>query len=193
MITLYKHIAISGSVCSGKGTLARNLKSYLAPEGWRFFSGSEFAHSFAPKFYDEKIQIQKHHHNAQDYDDETDRKIDSKMKELFETATQSHVIDAWIAGYNARSVRGVLKVLLYSSHPDVIVERIVNRDNCTIAQAKQHLKERETANLTKWTRLYGDQGFFDHAQFDLVIDTYASGPMETVGKVLDAVGYEVRS
>ncbi len=185
------HIAISGSVCSGKGTLARNLKPYLEPLGWTFFSGSDFAHSFAPQFYDPAILQNKHHHTAQDYSDDTDRQIDQKMRDYFTNHTY-HVIESWIAGYNAREIPGVLKVLLMCSHPDVVVERIMNRDNCTVEKAKEHLKAREYANLTKWSRLYGDQGFFDPQKFDLIIDTYSSGPMETLGKVLDAIHYRAK-
>ncbi|MEI6327501.1 MAG: cytidylate kinase family protein [Candidatus Roizmanbacteria bacterium] len=180
----YSHITISGGVCSGKGTLARNLKPYLESEGWTFFSGSEFAHAFAPQFYNEKIVSNKHHHTAQDYSDEVDQQIDSKMREILQT-DKHHVIDAWLAGYNARGISSVLKVLLICSHSDVIIDRIANRDNCTVEKAKEHLKSRETTNLTKWTRMYGDYGFLDPKNFDLVIDTYSSGPMETVGRVLD--------
>ena len=185
------HIAISGSVCSGKGTLARNLKPYLEPLGWKFFSGSAFAHSFAPQFYDAQIVQNRHHHTAQDYSDETDRQIDQKMRDIFMHETHQ-VIESWISGYNARGISGVLKVLLTCSHPDVVVERIMNRDNCTVEKAKEHLNAREQANLSKWTRLYGDQGFFDPKNFDLIIDTYSSGPMETLGKVLDAIHYRVK-
>jgi cytidylate kinase len=180
----YSHITISGGVCSGKGTLARNLKPHLQPLGWTFFSGSEFAHTFAPHFYDEKIISDKHHHTAQDYSDETDRQIEDKMRVILQTENH-YVIEEWLAGYNAREIDGVLKVLLMCSHPDVIIDRIANRDNCTVEKAKEHLKARETTNLTKWTRMYGDWGFLDPKNFDLVIDTYSSGPMETVGRVLD--------
>ena len=110
------------------------------------------------------------------------------MRELFQHE-KNYVIDSWISGYNARGIPGVLKVLLICSQTALLVERIANRDNSTIESAKQHLKDREEANLTKWTRLYGDQGFFDPKNFDLVIDTYSSGPMETVGKVLDKLEY----
>ena len=38
--------------------------------------------------------------------------------------------------------------------------------------------------------IYGDYNFFDPKYFHLIIDTYSSGPLETVGKVLDKLGYK---
>lgn len=183
-MSTFTNITISGSVAVGKGTLKDNLKKALEPQGWKFFSGSELAHTFAPQFYDQAKTGTAHHHTAQDYDDATDRFIDAKITEILKNE-QHHVVDAWLAGFNARELPHVLRVLLLCSQPSVIVDRIANRDHSTIEEAKQHIQEREKANFTKWRRLYGDYDFFDPSYYHLVIDTYTHGPTETTQKVLD--------
>ena len=52
------------------------------------------------------------------------------------------------------------------------------------------MKQREEENNQKWQKLYGNYDFWDSKYYDIVIDTYSSGQMETVGKVLDKIGYK---
>ena len=52
------------------------------------------------------------------------------------------------------------------------------------------MKSSESGNIKKWKALYGDYDFWDPQYFNLVIDTYSSGPYETLGKVLDALGHD---
>jgi len=52
------------------------------------------------------------------------------------------------------------------------------------------VKEREEDNIKTWKKLYGDYEFFDPKYYHLVIDTFSSGPLETVGKVLDRLGFK---
>ena len=69
------------------------------------------------------------------------------------------------------------------------IDRTVNRDNITVADAKKHLREREKANLAKWKRMYGVGDFWDPKYYDLIINTYSHGPKETLNLVLQALGY----
>ena len=60
--------------------------------------------------------------------------------------------------------------------------------NFTIDEAKKWIKQRELENERKWKDLYGDHDFWNPQHYDLIIDTYATGQMETVGRVLDKLG-----
>jgi cytidylate kinase len=98
------------------------------------------------------------------------------------------VYEAWLSGFVARDIKDVLKVLLVCDDA-LRVDRVVNRDKMTVADAKKQIESREQGNLKKWKEIYGDYNFWDPKYYDLVIDTYSSGPNETVGKVLDKLGY----
>lgn len=182
----YRNIAISGRPGAGRSTLFNNLKTILEPLGWNFFSGGEFSRQYAIEhgLFDRKNQ---HHHTANLYSDEIDLKIDIEMKKKLEQE-DNYVVESWIAGFNMRKVQGVLKVLLVCDDA-LRIDRIVNRDNLAVEDAKNHLRLREVTNLKKWKRMYGVNDFWDQKHYDLVIDTYSNGRMETLGKVLDKLGY----
>jgi len=183
----YTSIAISGRPGAGRSTLLKNLRPYLEPYKWEFFSGGDWARQFA-------IQSGKHdpkdmkHHKATDYDDEIDHQIDAAMRKKLSDQNTHMVVESWIAGWNMRGLPHVLKVLLVCDDA-LRVDRVVNRDNLTVDEAKQHLFEREQTNVAKWKRMYGVSDFWDPKYYDVVIDTYSTGPNETLGKVLDKMGY----
>jgi len=104
--------------------------------------------------------------------------------------TKSHLVyEAWLSGFMARNIPDVLKVLLICPHEDIRIDRVVNRENITVDEAKHWIKQREEENVVKWKKLYGDYDFWDPKYYDEVVDTYKSGPMETLGIVLDRLGY----
>lgn len=183
----YSSVAISGRPGAGRSTLLKNLKEFLVPLGWETFSGGDWARRFA-------IESGKHdandpkHHKATDYGDEIDHQIDAAMRQKL-SAPDTHVaVESWIAGWNMRGLPHVLRVLLMCDDA-LRIDRIVNRDNVTVEEAKSHLWERESANLTKWKRMYGVDDFWEPKYYDLVINTYSHGPRETLNLVLQALGY----
>lgn len=183
----YRNIAISSKPGAGRTTVFNNLRLILEPLGWKFFSGGEFSRQYAIEhglFDKDKT----HHHDASIYTDRIDLKIDVEMREKLEKEDY-YVIESWIAGYNMRGVPGVLKVLLICDEA-LRIDRIVNRDNLTVKDAKANIETREATNITKWKRMYKVSDFWDPKYYDLVIDTFSSGPMETLGKVLDKLGYK---
>lgn len=183
----YSSIAISGRPGAGRSTLLKNLKTCLAPLGWEIFSGGDWARKFA-------IASGKHnandptHHKATDYSDDIDKQIDADMRSKLSDPEVHMVVESWIAGWNMRGLPHVLKVLLMCDDA-LRIDRVVNRDNITVEQAKTHLFEREEANLGKWQRMYGVSDFWDPKYYDLVINTYSHGPTETLNLVLQALGY----
>ncbi len=183
----YASVAISGMPGAGRSTLLGNLRPYLEPLGWEFFSGGDWSRQFS-------IAAGKHdpndpkHHYATDYGDEIDLKIDVSMREKISDPKVHMVIESWIAGWNARSLKHVLKVFLMCDDA-LRIDRTVNRDNLTVEEAKDHIKTREEQNLAKWKRMYGVSDFWDPKHYDLIINTYSHGPRETLNLVLQALGY----
>jgi cytidylate kinase len=187
----YRNVTISGKVATGTSTLFYGLKPYLEPHGWRFFSGGEFMREYAI----EKGLFPKNetkHHHAGVYSDEFDKKVDYGMQDRLEKKNKQ-VFEAWLAGFMARGIDGILKVLLVCSDDAVLIDRVVNRDKVSVEEAKEHIRDRAQKNIAKWKRLYGDYDFYDPKEYDLVIDTFAHGPHETLGKVLDKLGYPVNN
>ncbi len=176
----YENITISGGVATGKNTLSANLKPYLSPYGWKFASGGQLLRDFTKEYIHPVANLadKKFHQNL----DERTRKL--LIKE------GHYVIEAWLAGFIARDLKNTLRVLLICSNDALRVDRIANRDKISIKQAKKFLKERESENFKTWKKIYGNYNFFDPKYYHLVIDTYSSGPLETLGQVLDALGYD---
>jgi len=185
----YTSIAISGRPGAGRSTLLRNLKTIVEPLGWETFSGGDWARQFA-------IQSGNHdanditHHKATDYGEDIDHKIDLALREKLSNKENHVAVESWIAGWNMRGLPHVLKVLLMCDDA-LRIDRVVNRDNLTVEDAKLHLKGREDANLGKWSKMYNvpPEDFWDPKHYDLVINTYSHGPMEALNLVLQALGY----
>lgn len=183
----YRNITISGKVGVGGTTLFENLKPYLKPLGWKFFTAGEFMRRYAQ----EKGLFPKgakEHHLATVYSDEFDKKVDYGMRERLQKENRL-VFEAWLSGFMARGVKGVLKVLIICSDMSVVIDRIVNRDGVAVEEAKKHIKEREEKNIKKWKRIYGNHDFYDPNKYDLVIDTYSNSKEETLEKVLKELGF----
>ena len=176
----FDNITISGSVGVGTTTLMDNLRPYLTDLGWDFQSMGQFIR----KQMKENVMPV-----ATLVSDDFDRDIEHKVYEALRDE-KSHVIEAWLAGFVARDLPKTLRIMLVCSEMSIRVDRVMNRDNINVDTAKQFIIEREQENIKKWKRVYGDHDFFHPDHYHIVVDTYASGPMSTVGIVLDKLGYE---
>ncbi len=185
----YSSIAISGKPGAGRSTLLKNLKSYLEPLGWETFSGGDWSRKFAIESGKHEIDDVTHHY-AKDVSEEVDHKIDLALREKLSDPDTHVAVESWLAGWNMRGLKHVLKVLLMCDDA-LLVDRVVNRDNLTVEEAKNHLFDRENSNLSKWCRMYRvpKEDFWDPKHYDLVINTYSHGPVETMDVVLQALGY----
>lgn len=198
----YKNISISGLPGGGSTTLLNELREELKFDGWTGFSGGEFMRAYALEkgLFKEVAGI---HHDASHYEDEFDRQIDFGMRTKFEKH-QRQIIESWLSGFMAQGVPKVLKVLMYCSDDAVRIDRVVNRDRVTVDFAKQNMKERYEANLTKWQRLYKEQwlewvvepglakasdpiDFWRPDLYDIVIDTYSTNQRQGLEIVLNAI------
>lgn len=180
MILKYENITISGSVAVGKNTLRDNLMPYLKPYRWRFKSSGQIVRDYLKEY------VTPH---ASWAPEKLHQKIDNKVQKILKTE-KNWVIEAWLAGWLAREYKNCLRVLLICSNKALQVDRVANRDRVTIEQAKQFIKQREEDNLTTFKKIYDADDIFSPKNYHLVIDTYSTGPLETVGKVLDALGYD---
>lgn len=173
----YRNITISGRAASGATTLSKSLAEKL---GWKLINGGELYREYAQK---NGIPLEKTTLSADKYH----LQLDNFIKDKLQNENQL-VIESWLAGFDAREISGVFKVLVTCSDDAVRVDRLVNRDKITIEEAKRHLKTREEENLKKWEKLYQTHDFWSPNLYDLVIDTYANGPTETLNIVLKAIG-----
>jgi len=201
----YQNITISGLPAAGSSTLGRALAKTL---GWDYFSGGDFMRAYAIKkgLFDKNNHF---HHDATVYSDDFDKKVDFGMRQTLKKK-KGKILDSWLSGFMAQNIKGVLKVLVYCSDDAIRVDRLVNRDNLTIDEAKKHIFAREEKNLKKWQRMYQEQWqkwvvrkgkvgakkpiyFWYPAIYDLTIDTFKFSKEETLKKVLDKLGFKLPS
>lgn len=176
----FSAIAVSGKIATGTSTLSSNLHEVL---GWKYVNAGKIQRE-----YDRKHDINENQRGSLVRPDSHEEGMEAMAKKFLQE--RRHIIyEAWLAGFVAQSMKHVLKVLLVCSSEAVRIDRVAFRDKLTIKQAQNYIKQREEENLKKWKKLYGDYDFYDKKYFDIMVDTYASGPNETVGKVLDALGY----
>jgi cytidylate kinase len=174
----YRNITVSGKIATGTSTLAMNLKREL---GWEYINTGELQ-----RRWDREHGINENARGAVLRSDDHEREMEEMAKETLSHKSQV-VFEAWLSGFIAREMRDVFKVLVVCSDDAVRIDRVLNRENVTVKQAKNYIQTREKENVKKWKKLYGDYDFWDPKYYDLMIDTYVCGPMETLGKVMDAL------
>lgn len=198
----YRNITISGLPGSGSTTLLNLLKDELKFDGWTGFSGGEFMRKYAVEkgLYD---STQKIHHDAMAYGEDFDRKIDMGIREKLKEE-ENWIIESWLSGFMAQGVKEVLKILVICSDEAVRIDRIVNRDDVTVEEAKRHVNQRYEVNLKKWSRMYKKEwnqwvvkrglakssekiDFWKPELYDLVIDTYSYNKQQALKVALDAI------
>ena len=200
---LYQNITISGLPGCGSTTLLKQLKETLSYDGWTGFSGGEFSRLFAiEKGYFDKNNSA--HHSSSNLPDDFERQVDYGIREKLETQNKT-IIESWLSGFMAQGVPGVLKVLMVCSSDEIRIDRIVNRDGISIAEAKQNTIDRYEKNLAKWQPLYSQEwqdrvdaqglaqageplDFWKPELYDLVIDTYSTPKQDTLNSVLHKLG-----
>jgi cytidylate kinase len=193
----YRNIVISGLPGCGSTTLLNALRETLKLDGWRGFSGGEFMRAYAIEkgLWKESNNV---HHNATIFTEAFENEVDFGMRTKL--AEEEHwIIESWLAGFLAQGVPGVLKILMTCSSDEVRIDRVVNRDQISIEEAKENALHRYNKNLAKWIKMYGQQwqewvvaagqaaptdpiDFWQPNLYDLVIDTFGMNKRQ----VLDA-------
>ncbi|MFZ2200179.1 MAG: cytidylate kinase family protein [Microgenomates group bacterium] len=197
--TKYKNITVSGLPGAGSTTLGKHLAKHL---DFHFHSGGDFMRQYAIEkgYFDPKQSV---HHSATAYPDDFDLKVDHQMRADI-AQKQGFVYESWLSGFLAQQIEGTFKILVYCSDDSVRVDRIANRDDITIAEAKEHIFTREQKNLDKWINMYSKEWgewvvkpgtlsandpiyFWRSELYDLAIDTYKLGKEETLEKALTLI------
>lgn len=192
----YHNLTISGLPGCGSTTLMNLLKAKL---GWTAYSGGEFMREYAIKqgYFPADSHV---HHDAMAYPADFDHQVDYAVRERLQKE-KHHIIEAWLSGFLAQQVPDVLKVLVICSDNAVRIDRIVNRDDISVAEAKNHVITREAKNRAKWQEIYAKEwhdwvvvpgtrpaeaeiDFWHPSLYDLVIDTYRYSREETLDQVI---------
>jgi cytidylate kinase len=176
----YDNITISGGVAVGKNTLRDNLLPFLEPYGWKFKSAGQIVRDYTNEH---KLPL------ATLVSDEFNKNLEDEIRKILETE-KNWMVEAWLGGFTARHLQNTLRILLVCTHNELRVDRVANREKVSILEAKHLIKDREQTNFDKYHKLYGEYNFWDPKYYHLVIDTYSSGQLETVGIVLDELGYD---
>ncbi|HOA11897.1 MAG TPA: cytidylate kinase family protein [Candidatus Woesebacteria bacterium] len=198
----YKNITISGLPGCGSTTLLSMLREKLKYAGFTGFSGGEFMRAYAA----EKGLFNansKAHHSALVYSDDFDRQVDMGIREKLSNE-EGWIIESWLSGFMAQNIPSTLKILMVCSDDAVRIDRIVNRDEISVEEAKNNALTRYQDNLSKWQRMYkkewdewlvktgkvpadAELDFWRPDIYDLVIDTYSHNQQETLKLALDAI------
>jgi cytidylate kinase len=198
----YQNVTISGLPGCGSTTILNSLRNELTALGWRGFSGGEFMRQYAM----EKGLLNKNdatHHDASLYSDDFDREVDYGIREKLETEKQ-WIIESWLAGFMAQGVPKTLKILMVCESDAVRIDRVINRDDISVMEAKKNVLERYEKNLKNWSKIYkqewqewvvkvgkakpNDQvDFWQRNLYDLVIDTYSMNQEQSLALALSVL------
>lgn len=195
----YQNVVISGLPGAGSTTLAKKLQSNL---GWEYFSGGDWMRAYAVTngLFDDN---QKLHHDQSIIQDDVDRQMDHGMrKNMIDKSNK--IYDSWLCGFLAQGVPDTFKILCTCSDDAVRVDRLANRDGLTIAEAKEHIFDREKKNVAKWRKMYSQEwkewvvepGFVSAEKeayywypemYDMVIDTFTVSREEAFQMAMKAI------
>jgi cytidylate kinase len=182
-------ITVSGRIGAGSTSLARHLSVAL---GWKHIEGGEvFWEAIRKKMNvptkDTKLRP-----------DEEDMLFEKKQKEILHN--EKHIVlETKLSAFCAQGIPNVFKVavvceaLTGEDQPQIRIDRLVNREQMPVEDAKAEVLEREVNDLTKWRRLYADNNeqwvYWDKKYYDLVVNTFSHNQEESLQLVLDAIGY----
>jgi cytidylate kinase len=182
-------ITVSGRIASGSTTLAKHLAKRL---GWKHMEGGEIFWEAVRS----KLGLQEKDTNLRP--DEEDLLFEEKQKELL--ANSKHlVLESKLAGFCAQGVTGVFKIGVLCEDEgidkaDVRIDRLVNREEVSVEEAKAEVLEREENDLTKWRRLYANNDsewvYWDKKYYNLVVNTFTHNQEESLKLVLEKLKLE---
>lgn len=186
----YRLVTVSGRIASGSTTLAKKLAHVLK---WKRMEGGEIFWEAVRS----KLGL-----DAKDTGlrpDDEDLAFEAMQQEILKERDHM-VVESKLAGFVAKDLPDVFRVLVICVDPQGIdqtnirIDRLVNREQMTIAEAKEEVLTREHSDVEKWRRLYADNDaewtYWDRKYYNLVVNTYEHDPDEALQLVLDAVGYK---
>ncbi len=181
-------ITVSGRIASGSTTLAKHLSRRL---GWKHLEGGEIFWEAVRS----KLGL-----DTKDTDlrpDDEDLLFEEKQKEILKT--KHHIVlESKLAGFCAQGLQDVFKVGVVCEDKDEVdqalirIDRLVNREEISVEEAKEEVVQREENDLTKWRKLYAHNDphwvYWEKKYYDLIINTFTHNQEESLELVLDAIG-----
>lgn len=180
-------ITISGRIASGSTTLAKKLAQHLS---WRHMEGGEIFWEAVRN----RLGLSEKDTNLRP--DSEDELFDAQLKKILKE-DKNIVLETKLAGFNAQGVSDVFKVLvlctdtLGNDQTQIRIDRLVNREHMSIADAKEEVLVREKNDIDKWRRLYAPDDpswtYWNEKYYDLVVNTYSHDQEQALNLVLDAI------
>lgn len=171
----YRNIVVAGDIGTGTTTLAKSLAEKL---GFKYQSTGDFFRSYAKEH---NIPLW----NKAAVPDEIDRAVDSQFTKMLGEES-GLVVDSHYAGWFARDLKDVFKILLICN-PKVAEERIITRDH-THQENSEEVQKRRAGIVAKFKKLYSEENHEDPKFFNLVLDTTNSTPEDTFRQVINSLG-----
>ena len=182
-----RNITVSGRIGAGATTIANKLSEIL---GWDLLEGGDLFEKIHKELGVSQVDVLAR-------PDSFDLTYENKVKEILKTKTHS-IVQSHLAGFDAQGIEGVYKILVIcrdekgDDKADIRIDRLMNRDNITLEEAKHEIIEREKRNLGKFRRLYADNDqewvYWDNKYYDLIVNTYSHNREEALQFVLNRLG-----
>lgn len=187
-----RNITISGRIGTGKTTLANHLAEIL---GWSELDGGKIIRQFTKeKGFHIKDTVKR--------PDEFDLALEERIKKLLREES-NHVIQSHLAGFDAQGIEGVFKILVICRSEEgkdktsVRIDRLMNREDISLEEAKEEVIEREKQNLEKFRRLYAKNDpnwyYWDDKYYDLVVNTFSLNQKAALDFVLKYINFKKES
>ena len=181
-------ITVSGRIASGSTTLAKHLARTL---GWKHMEGGEIFWEAVRS----KLGLETKQTNLRP--DEEDLLFEEKQKDILKNE-QYIVLESKLAGFCAQNIKDVFKIVVLCEDKDgedqaqIRIDRLVNREELSIDDAKVEVLEREENDLAKWRKLYANNDpkwvYWDKKYYDLEINTFTLNQEESLRVVREAIG-----
>lgn len=183
-------ITVSGRIGAGSTSLAKHLAKAL---GWKHIEGGDIFWEAIRKKMDVANKDTKLR------PDEEDMLFEEKQREILRT--EKHIVlESKLSGFVAQGMPDIFKLAVVcedvhgEDQTQIRIDRLVNREELPMEQAKEEVLEREENDLTKWRRLYAnndkDWVYWDHRYYDLIVNTFSHNQDESLSLALEAVGYK---
>ncbi|HZE86787.1 MAG TPA: hypothetical protein VE090_01135 [Methylomirabilota bacterium] len=181
-------ITVSGRIGAGSTSLARHLAQTLS---WKHIEGGDIFWEAIRK----KMNVA--NKDTKLRPDEEDFLFEEKQKQLLRE--EKHIVlESKLSAFCAQGLSGIFKVgvvcadLQGEDQPQIRIDRLVNREQMAVDDAKTEVLEREKNDLVKWRRLYAYNDeqwvYWDKKYYDLVVNTFSHNQEESLQLVLEAIG-----
>src|SRR6266571_3748296 len=164
-------ITVSGRIGAGSTSLAKHLAKKLS---WKHIEGGEIFWEAVRK----RMHLTPKDTNLRP--DEEDVLFDEQLKKIL--GEDEHIVlETKLAAFLAQRIPGIFKIGIVCDDAEgqdqtaIRIDRLVNREHVSIAEAKAEVVEREKNDLAKWRRLYVDNDqawvYWDKNYYDLMVNT----------------------